>query len=273
MALESNLKNLQLLLSTMDADHLSKGDFMEAFDEVLRVVKSAKDVNAKEFDAIHKYLTDFQDKLSTDTSSAMDTTKQEVMYSHATAVQKLTSDTAAALEQIKQAIPKDGINGIDGIPGPKGLDGSPDTGDQIIEKINGASTLISPTAIKDFETEVKKQTLSTGARAGWGAHPLQIQGTGTTKTKVARVINFTGATVSQSRDGVTTVAVSASGANPQTPSGAVNGSNVTFTVSGSITALFVNGQFMTPGGVDYTLSGTTITMITAPPTNSVIYAF
>ena len=44
------------------------------------------------------------------------------------------------------------------------------------------------------------------SRIGWGAHPLVIQGSGVTKTKVARTINFTGATVSQSVDGVTTVA-------------------------------------------------------------------
>lgn len=50
------------------------------------------------------------------------------------------------------------------------------------------------------------------------------------------------------------------------PSGAVNGSNVTFTLahtplSGQI-MLYLNGQYMTHGaGEDYTLSGLTITMI------------
>lgn len=60
--------------------------------------------------------------------------------------------------------------------------------------------------------------------------------------------------------------------NPQTPAGLVNNVNVTFTVTGTINAFFVNGQLQVPG-VDYTLVGTTITTTKAPPTNSVLYAF
>lgn len=72
--------------------------------------------------------------------------------------------------------------------------------------------------------------------------------------------------------GVTVSAGGGSSPNPQTPAGTINGVNKVFTVTGSISALYVNGQFMVPGGVDYTLSGTTITLVTAPPTGSTIYA-
>lgn len=64
----------------------------------------------------------------------------------------------------------------------------------------------------------------------------------------------------------------------ETPSGTVNGSNAVFTLAqtpnpvGSL-QLFVNGQLLTAGGEDYTLSGTTVTMVTAPPTTSIINAF
>ena len=63
----------------------------------------------------------------------------------------------------------------------------------------------------------------------------------------------------------------------ETPTGAVDSANVTYTLAhapspaGSL-ILTVNGQVMTSGGVDYTLSGSTITMVTAPPTTSVIRA-
>jgi len=51
-----------------------------------------------------------------------------------------------------------------------------------------------------------------------------------------------------------------------TVSGSINGSNVTFTVSNTISTalvLFLNGIPYQPG-VDFTVSGTTITMTTAP---------
>jgi len=64
----------------------------------------------------------------------------------------------------------------------------------------------------------------------------------------------------------------------ETPSGSINGSNQTFTLSAtpspaSSLKLYVNGQLMASGGEDYTLSGNTITFNTAPPTGSVIRAW
>ena len=56
---------------------------------------------------------------------------------------------------------------------------------------------------------------------------------------------------------------------PETPSGTIDGSNKVFTItSANLFALFLNGAFQTPGGVDYTLVGTTITYVNAPPTGS-----
>lgn len=64
---------------------------------------------------------------------------------------------------------------------------------------------------------------------------------------------------------------SGSGANPQTPSGTIDGNNTSFTVTGALNNLFVNGAFQTPN-VDYTFSGGTISFTIAPPVGSVIYA-
>lgn len=60
----------------------------------------------------------------------------------------------------------------------------------------------------------------------------------------------------------------------ETPSGTINSSNVTFTiastpVSGSL-ILYRDGQRLIAGGADYTLSGTTITFVTAPTTGSTL---
>ncbi len=62
----------------------------------------------------------------------------------------------------------------------------------------------------------------------------------------------------------------------EAPSGAVDGSNVTFTLSQSplpIASLFLfqNGLFQT-NGVDYTVSGTTVTFMSAPLTGATLTA-
>jgi hypothetical protein len=60
-------------------------------------------------------------------------------------------------------------------------------------------------------------------------------------------------------------------ADEEVPSGSINGSNVTFTLAhapnpaGSL-KLYLNGQRIKAGGTDYSLSGSTITMVTAPGT-------
>lgn len=78
--------------------------------------------------------------------------------------------------------------------------------------------------------------------AGWGAHPLNIYQSGTIKAETARHINFTGATVTQSPDGVTTVAVlGGAGLSVLAATGTVDGSNVTFTFASTPTLVVVNG--------------------------------
>lgn len=62
-----------------------------------------------------------------------------------------------------------------------------------------------------------------------------------------------------------------------TPTGAVNGANTSFVLPNTPLAgkemVFLNGQLLEPGaGNDYTISGNTITMLTAPSTGSIIRA-
>lgn len=66
--------------------------------------------------------------------------------------------------------------------------------------------------------------------------------------------------------------------NNETPSGTINGSNVTFTLAhtpapAASLQLYLNGAMQTAGGVDYSLSGATITFVSAPLTSSVLRAF
>jgi len=62
------------------------------------------------------------------------------------------------------------------------------------------------------------------------------------------------------------------------PSGAVDGVNTTYTLSGTPTAnanvvLWLDGVVQYQGiGLDYTISGATITMLTAPSTGQTLWA-
>lgn len=63
----------------------------------------------------------------------------------------------------------------------------------------------------------------------------------------------------------------------ETPAGLINGSNTVFTLTNIPTTgtlqLYLNGAFQTGGGVDYTLSGLTITFVSAPLPSSGLIGF
>lgn len=61
----------------------------------------------------------------------------------------------------------------------------------------------------------------------------------------------------------------------EVPSGTKNGSNKTFTLlhaPSNVTLLYLNGQYLVSGGVDYSLSGNTITMTVAPLSTDTLVA-
>jgi hypothetical protein len=120
--------------------------------------------------------------------------------------------------------------------------------------------------IEELKGMIDGAVAKAGSKVGWGAHPLTIQQSGVVKAKVARVINFTGATVSLSPSGVITVAITGGaggGYTVETPTGSVNGSNKTFTVTADPVYVVIDGITYFDGD-GYTLAGTTITTIVAP---------
>lgn len=63
----------------------------------------------------------------------------------------------------------------------------------------------------------------------------------------------------------------------ETPAGAINGANDTFTLANTPATdslqIFLNGMYQTPGGEDYTLTGNSIAFVNAPLTGSILRAF
>ena len=95
--------------------------------------------------------------------------------------------------------------------------------------------------------------------------PLAILDEGITLNDNVSSIDFVGAGVEGGAVGSDiTETIEAGIGTPETPVGAINGSNKVFTVSAtSLSALFLNGIFQEKD-VHYTLSSTTITYVTAP---------
>jgi hypothetical protein len=111
--------------------------------------------------------------------------------------------------------------------------------------------------------------------------PLKIKDEGITITSNAASIDFAGSGVSGNAVGsdVTETIPGGSGnfAYDETTSGTLDGSNTTFTLAhtpnpSSSLILTNNGQVLTGGGVDYTLSGDTITMVNAPVSTDILRA-
>lgn len=131
-----------------------------------------------------------------------------------------------------------GEQGLNGKSGKDGKDGSPDTGKEIIDKINSLEIRhdlqIDAAHIRNLREYIPKQ-IGGGIMRGGGAS-----------------LEF------------------------EVPSGDIDGSNTVFTVARlpktNLFLFFVNGQLLRSGGTDYTLSSRTVTLNTAPPTGSIVQA-
>lgn len=196
-------------------------------------------------------------------------------------------------------LPKDGRDGKDGKPGrsiigPPGRDGSPDRGDEIVQKINALpkdAPQIDAHHIKGLPSadelvawikknkslefrDIKNAPLNFGDMRWHGG-----AGKFTVLSDVPH--SYTGSAglylrVNSSETGLEFVGASSIITwHTETPTGPINDTNVTFTLSttpnSNSLSLYLNGSYQT-AGVDYTLVGTTITFTYAPLTASVLTA-
>ncbi len=246
---ESQLKAILELLNTS----ATKGEVLDAFKAIMELVKSVQKSNEKEWSLIKSAVSMLGEKLKEDA-----TTEAERVIAQA---QKKLMDTMMSKMQMmmkehdaKMLAADEKIDSLQSIKGDKGDPGENANHDFIIEQV--LSKIPKP---KDGYTPKKGVDYFDGedgtTRIGWGAHPLVIQGDGTTVEKVARNINFVGGNVSRSPSGVVTVnLVPGSGTGI---TGTVNGSNLTFTAATTPTIVFTEGgHFINGFGV--TITGLTI---------------
>lgn len=166
-------------------------------------------------------------------------------------------------------------------PGTSTIDGvSLSSGDRVLVKDQSTA---SQNGIYDFNGSSSAMTRSSDSDA-WdelvGSFVYVDQGTTNAESRYFCTSNSGGTLGSTA---VTYVADTSGTLTPsnfvfeEIPSGSINGSNVTFTISATPTAgtlrLYLNGQRLRSGaGNDYTLSTNTITMTTAPISGDVLLA-
>lgn len=241
---EKKLAKLEAILKMAD-DGLTKEEFVESFEIVVKLVKDLQTTNEQEFELMDKALKTLSENIKSESKSDL----AEVRAICAEMMSKMKREHDAKMRSVK-----------DGKPGPKGDRGEP--GKDGKEGKKGKDG-------KDGR-DGKDGEAGTTVRVGWGAHPLQVQGLGVLVDKNTRVINFAGsglASVVRSKSGVVTVTLQAGAGTfyTETPDGLINGSNTTYTVAHDITTVFnlaINGQYLHPT-TDYTFTGTTITMTSA----------
>lgn len=176
-----------------------------------------------------------------------------------------------------------GVQGPEGPQGKQGPQGGPDTGDQIVDKINAGSKQIEAARIANPPTitrvrEMPNISIFPGGGRGRSSTPqMEIIVNGVNYGQDIRKILFTGDGVSAVRnaDGVITLNFEGTAAPPggsdfvdnEQPSGSINGSNDTFalteTPDGNFLLLFLNGAFLADG-VEYNRTGTSIEFVSPP---------
>ena len=286
------LQKLKTLLEVVNQDTFSQKDFLDAFSKVMEIFKAMKEQNSKEMESMKAMIFSMVSEMQKNNTVMVDSSKQKMMDYCMTEMTKMTNDweTMQKKHDSKmQAMDKKMSQVVSGkdadeakvtkdvlavlIPQIPKIDDIekdiPKLGVPIrdsLELLQGKDRL-NIKAIDGVEELKKELAIPSGSsKGGWGAHPLTIQQSGTTKAKTARFLNFTGATVTQSAAGVTTIAITGGSTfYTETPTGAINGSNVTYTTVNTITTILnfaINGQYLHPT-VDYTFTGSTITMVTA----------
>lgn len=89
MSIDINLKNLQLLLSTLDANNLTKDDFATSFENVVNFIKKIEEKNIKEFEMLNNLFNRLGEDLKTKTELNVSDLNQNCMDYCMTEMEKM----------------------------------------------------------------------------------------------------------------------------------------------------------------------------------------
>jgi len=224
-------------------------DKLEQFAKILAVLKEDT-VSSQQLTAVlSPILTAIQKAVDDMKKTAQQ--NESIVYSHQAEVQALRAlldqststlrqQTATTLQKANDALDmiksidvsdgQEGAPGEMGPQGPAGQDGSPDTGEQIVEKINALSD-DAPKIDASHITNLPK-AVNTLVRQG-GFRNLQIFDESTLITKAVQFMKFAGSGVQAtvSLDGVVTVTIPGGSGTAADELASDSGDHTTFTIS------------------------------------------
>jgi len=290
---DENVRNLSKLIAAMNQKAMTHEEFVKAFEVVMETIQELRLENQEDFrlmqEAMDALGEQLRERASQDIEKACDEFDSfaEKVRSQISSIVARVDDRLEDLKDIKNGeTPTDAhlmelmipllpdVQAIDemGIVNTvldKVEDRLPEFGKAFRDALEllPEGEKLTPDAIEGLQDHLEKTVHSTGTRAGWGAHPLMIKDGATVVAKVARVINFgTNLTATLGADGTITVNASGGGSGGytvETPTGTVDGSNKTFTVSTTPVYIVVDGITYFDGS-GYSIVGTTVTTVVAP---------
>lgn len=159
MTPQEKLDKLEAVLKLVD-ESLTREEFVDAFAEVVKLIQELKKGNAAHLSTLTDSLNGFAEKLRAGNSKDFESTRNECMDLIDAALKDQQNGMNFIYDKVRNL--KDGkpgdkgdkgdtgdsIVGPQGIPGPAG---SPDTGEDIVKKINSADSLIKSEAIEGLD--------------------------------------------------------------------------------------------------------------------------
>jgi hypothetical protein len=241
-----------------------------------KYTSSTKEINKETKDTLNlivKQVNEEHNRIVQEVKDEASSTSQNIAKELKLALDKVNY----MCEEVMASKPKDGKDGENGLdadeekvmqmvleklPPPKELE--PETTETIAEKLNKGNGILNAKVIKgltDFVTHV----LNSSGTKGDSSNPISILLNNVLIKSGVSKINFVGAAISQAGD-TTMITVTGGGSTfyTETPSGLIDGSNVTYTVLHTINTIMsfaINGMFLHEG-TDFTKSGVTLTFLT-----------
>lgn len=178
---EEKLKKLQTILKEIN-EGITREEFVNAFKEVVKIVKDLQETNKKEFELIHEFTKKFSGKIQSDTSMTLADMKRQVnqifVGERMNAMQKMIDESVKeAMDKMhgkmteidkKMASVRDGYTPVKGKDYFDGKDANIVTPEQTVTKINHAENKIKKSQIEGLEDEIKslRKELATKAASG-----------------------------------------------------------------------------------------------------------
>jgi len=284
--MNEELQKLQKRLQSVSKAFNDGEDYAKA-DEVVEIFKEIEGA----LKAIKEYLEDKIVQASSDVLSEVKTNKKEIDTLNVSLdinVSYLEEKISTQIASIKALIPK-----MPDMPNVKALENKIildftlkleelkkafptieiETAGTIREKLESlkGNDRIDKSSIRGLEEELKRIESTSGGSRGmfrWNSG-LQVFGGGSKVGAKSLEIDFGSGLTATDVNGRISVIASGSGSAPQTPTGAINGVNKVFVFTTAPTMVAVDqGKFMQRVSADttvnWTLSGTTITLAVAP---------